>query len=85
MRTKVKATPPALALTRILEALGEELIGAADEEILAAATDLGMKPMTKGSAAFFGLKSPARAQLSDYFDLKVRAQIVLPVKNHPDE
>lgn len=85
MRTKVKATPPELALTRILEALGEDLIDASDEEILAAATDLGMKPMMKGSAAFSGLKFSSAARLSDYFDLEVRTQIAPPEKHHPDK
>jgi hypothetical protein len=85
MRTKVKATPPELALTRILEALAEELIDASDEEILAAATDLGMKPMSKGSAAFIGLKYPSIPRLSDFFDLEVRTQIELRGKDHPDK
>jgi hypothetical protein len=85
MRTKVKATPPELALTRILEALGEELIAASDEEILAAATDLGMKPMSKGSAAFIGLKYPSIPRLSDYFDLEVRTRLAPPGKNLPDK
>jgi hypothetical protein len=85
MRTKVKATPPELVLTRLLEALGEELIDAADEELLAAAAELGMKPMMKGSAAFMGLKFSSAHRLSDYFDLEVRAQIAPPEKHHPDE
>jgi hypothetical protein len=85
MRTKITATPPELTLTRILEALGEELVDASDEEILAAATELGMKPMTQGSAAFIGLKYPSIPRASDFFDLYVRAQIALPWKNHPDE
>jgi hypothetical protein len=85
MRTKVKATPPELVLTRLLEALGEELIEASDEELLAAAAELGMKPMMKGSAAFMGLKFSSVPRLSDYFDLEVRTLIAPPEKHHPDE
>jgi len=45
---------------RLLAALGRELIQATDEEILAAASDLGMSPMMKGSAAFFGVTTLLR-------------------------
>jgi hypothetical protein len=47
-----------LRLERLLTALGLEVAEATDEEVLAAAEDLGMKPLMKGSAAFFGLKYP---------------------------
>lgn len=40
---------------RLLAALQQELIAATDEEILEAASDLGMNPAMKGSAAFFGV------------------------------
>jgi len=40
---------------RLLAALERELIEATDEEILAAAKELGMNPAMKGSAAFFGI------------------------------
>jgi hypothetical protein len=40
---------------RLLTALERELIEATDEEILEAASDLGMNPAMKGSAAFFGI------------------------------
>ena len=40
---------------RLLAALERELVEATDEEILAAARDLGMNPAMKGSAAFFGI------------------------------
>jgi hypothetical protein len=40
---------------RLLAALERELIAATDEEILEAASDLGMNPAMKGSAAFFGV------------------------------
>ena len=47
----------------------QELLEASDEEIIAAATDLGMNPLMKGSAAFAGLKYPSRPQLADFFEL----------------
>ena len=40
---------------RLLAALEQELIAATDEEILQAASDLGMSPAMKGSSAFFGV------------------------------
>ena len=40
---------------RLLAALERELIEATDQEILEAASDLGMTPAMKGSAAFFGI------------------------------
>ena len=75
MRTKVKQIPasPEARLTRLLEALERELIDASDEEILAAANDLGMNPKMKGSAAFAGLRYSARPQLSDFFELGIAA------------
>jgi hypothetical protein len=75
MRTKVTKAPasasPEAKLTRVLEALEQELIDASDEEILAVAMELGMNPKMKGSALFAGLKYPARPQLADFFDLGV--------------
>jgi len=73
MRKKVTRTSvsPEAKLTRVLEALEQELIDASDEEILAAAMELGMNPKMKGSALFAGLKYPARPQLADFFDLDV--------------
>ena len=47
---------------RLLAALEQELIAAKDEEILAAAGDLGMNPGMKGSAAFFGVTVDLRAK-----------------------
>jgi hypothetical protein len=70
MRTEVKAPLPEQVLTRILEAFGQELINATDEEILQAAKDLGMNPQMKGSAAFLGLTFPAKWQLADVFDIE---------------
>jgi hypothetical protein len=56
-------------LTRILEALEQELLDASDAEILQAAQELGMNPHMRGSAAFIGLKYPTRWQLQDFFEL----------------
>jgi hypothetical protein len=47
---------------QLLAALEQELIEATDEEILAAASDLGMNPAMKGSAAFFGVTVDLRAK-----------------------
>jgi hypothetical protein len=67
MRTKITAARPEVSLSRLLEALEQELIDASDEEIMAAAADLGMNPAMKGSAAFAGLKYPANPRFSDFF------------------
>jgi hypothetical protein len=56
MRESLNAWPEA-ALTRILNALEQELLAASDEDILAAARDLGMNPAMKGSAAFWGVST----------------------------
>ena len=70
MRTKVKVISPEVVLDRLLEALGQELIDASDEEIMETARDLGMDPKMPESAAFAGLKYPAKPQLSDFFELE---------------
>jgi hypothetical protein len=69
VRTEVKAPLPEEVLTRILEAFGQELIDASDEELRQAAKDLGMDLQMKGSAAFLGLTFPAKWQLSHVFDM----------------
>lgn len=46
---------PDSALERLLVALEDEVLQATDEEVLAAAHELGMNPAMKGSAAFFGV------------------------------
>ena len=74
MRTKVTAALPEAVLTRILEAFGQELIDASDEEIMLAARDLGMDLQMKGSAAFAGLTFPAKWQVSDFFDVEALRQ-----------
>jgi len=56
------------ALDRVLDGLGEELIEASDEEIMAAARELGMDPTMRGSAAFLGLKYPLLRHPSDFFE-----------------
>jgi hypothetical protein len=68
MRPKLTPAAPAAALGRILDQLDRELIEASDEDILEAARDMGMNPMMKGSAAFIGLRVPAMAQFTDFFD-----------------
>jgi hypothetical protein len=81
MRSKVKAAArEVVALNRILQALEQELIEATDEEVIAAAKDLGMDPTMKGSGVFAGLKYPARPQLSDFFDLDAVQPLQGPVK-----
>lgn len=67
MRTKLTETSPEAALAQLLDVVERELIGASDEEILEAAKDLGMNPMMKGSAAFFGLNFSAKANMADFF------------------
>ncbi len=75
MRTKVKTITSEVKLTRILDAFAQELTNASDEEISAAATDLGMD-LQKWSSAFAGVTYPARPQISDFFDLEaVQARI----------
>ena len=42
-----------------------------DEELIEAAKDLGMNTEMRNSAAFAGLKYPAKPQLSDFFEFEV--------------
>ena len=67
MRARLKHAPPETRLERLLEALERELLGASDEEILAAAHELGMQPHMQGSAAFLGLRYPMRPRFEDFF------------------
>jgi hypothetical protein len=48
-------TRPELGLERLLAALGQDLLDASDEEILAVADELGQKPTMKGSIALLGV------------------------------
>ena len=66
MRTKLTVTEPQAALDRLLDALAHELIDVPDDEILAAAKELGMNPMMKGSAAFLGLRVAPFADLAEW-------------------
>jgi hypothetical protein len=84
MRTKVKVAPPEVALTRVLEGLGQELIDASDEEITAAAQGLGMDLRMKGSAAFAGLKYPAKPQLSDFFEFEACRRLQVETERATD-
>jgi hypothetical protein len=56
----MKSVYPELALERILIALERDVFDATDEEILAAARELGMNPSMKGSAALFGVTKLTR-------------------------
>ena len=51
----MRALRPERGLERLLFALERDVLGASDDEILAAARELGMNPTMKGSAAFFGV------------------------------
>jgi hypothetical protein len=85
MRTKVKVASPELALTRLVEALGQELIDAPEEEIVEAAKDLGMHLQMRGSAAFAGLKFPASWHLSDFFDLEASRRLQIAAERSAAE
>jgi hypothetical protein len=74
MRTKVKMVLPEMVLARTLEAFGQELIDAPDEEIRESAKDLGMNLDMKASAAFLGLTSPTKSQVGDFFDVEAIKQ-----------
>jgi hypothetical protein len=71
MRSKVKRVSAEVTLTRILNALAQELLDTPDEEIVEATKELGMNLKVKGSAAFAGLTYPAKPQLSDFFDFEL--------------
>ena len=48
---------PDVGLERLIHGLEQELLAAPDEEFVAGARDLGMKPEMQGSAAFVGVKN----------------------------
>ncbi|MGO9932426.1 MAG: hypothetical protein ACLPV8_11515 [Steroidobacteraceae bacterium] len=84
---------PEVVLTRILDAFGEDLIDASDEEIIEVAKELGMDLQMKGSGAYVGLTFPAKWQLSDFFDAEAMKQpiarestkrIVTATSTHPE-
>ena len=64
MRTKVAVVT---ALDRVLDGLAGELLAASDEEIIAAARELGMDPAMRGSAAFLGLKYAIPTRPAHFF------------------
>jgi hypothetical protein len=76
MPTKVTRLFPETALERVLEALERELVEATEEEILAAAHDLGMKPEMQGSAAFLGLRYPSARRREEFFDPQWVARVL---------
>jgi hypothetical protein len=84
MRTKVKVGVPEAVLERILQGLELELLGASDAEITAAAKELGMDPRMKGSAAFAGLRYPAKPQLSDFFEFEVCRPVETAIEQKAD-
>lgn len=77
MGRKMKGTIAKVALSRVLEALEQELIHASDEEVMAAARELGMNPEARESAAFQGLKYPIKPQLTDFFELDAPRKLEL--------
>jgi hypothetical protein len=83
MRTKVSLSLPVMLLGRVLDALGQELLEASDEEIIEAARSLGMRPEMQGSAAFAGLRYGFRPQWSDFFDVEMGHLLPGTRKNLP--
>jgi len=49
------STRPELGFERLLAALGQDLLDAPEEEILAVANELGQRPGMKGSIALLGV------------------------------
>lgn len=85
MRTKVKRVSPNVALTRLLDALEQDLREVSDEEIVEVAKDLGMDPTMRESAAFLGVTYPAIPQLSDFFEFEVQAGMDMIGRQRPVE
>src|ERR1700744_4899821 len=75
MRTKLTTAHPEAALNRLLDALASELTDVSDEEILAAARELGMNPLMKGSAAFLGLRIPPVADFTEWAEFFGSAEV----------
>ena len=69
MRKDLMTSRTELALERVIAGLERELIDATDDEIAAAAADLGMDPAMKGSAAFFGVLHSRPRRIEDLFDV----------------
>ncbi len=68
MGKPLKRVSAEVALGRVVAALERELIEATDEDIRAAAQELGMDLNCRESAAFAGLRFPSRPQFSDFFE-----------------
>ena len=68
MRKEMIPPDSELALEHVLSGLEREIIGATDEEIVAAAADLGMDVTMKGSAAFLGVLNSRPRRMEDFFD-----------------
>lgn len=66
-------TPPEFGFERLLAALGEDLLEAPDEEILAVADELGQKPAMKGSIALAGITFLVRAKPQQQSSQKLKA------------
>jgi hypothetical protein len=80
MQTKLRAALPEASLTRILVCFEQELLAASEEEIMQAATDLGMDPAMKGSAAFFGVTRPFGISRADIHGLNAWARDLMEAK-----
>jgi hypothetical protein len=71
MPARMNSLWPQASLARIRAEFEKELLSATDEEIMAAASDLGMNPAMRGSAAFAGLKYPISARaLRSFFSMQ---------------
>lgn len=85
MRTQMKHTFPEDALERVLRSLESELIEATDEEILAAAKELGQNPMMKGSIAFAGVMFSHRSLFAEFMDREMWKRLRLGLNYDPIE
>jgi len=88
MRIRVKVASPEIELSRFLESMEQDLLNATDEEILLVAKDLGMNLAQRESAAFAGLKYPAKPQLADFFDFAICKKAIdkaQPIVNYSPE
>jgi hypothetical protein len=69
MRTKMRSTPPEVALNRVLAGLAQDLAEATDEEVVQAGEDLRMNVKMKGSAAFIGVLYTLPKRFEEIFDV----------------
>ncbi len=61
----MKTIRPELGFERLLAALERDLLDATNEEIMAVANELGMKPSMKGSIALLGVTFAAQLKDQD--------------------